>query len=153
MCGRSRLAMAAAAAICLLGGGVRPAGAVTKYFDAITGPNNGVGGSGTLTAQTTALYSTTTTGDATPVAAAATDDGVFQGTAGVVTFNTTPYALNSATVNVTGYTFTPSTTMPTVTLTTTTRSPPASTCSWTTRPRRRAGRSTSAASTGAPGRG
>ncbi len=83
--------------------------AATKYFDVTAGAGNGVGGSGTLAAQTTALYSNASTGDATLSAAAATDDGVFQGTAGTVTFSAA-YALNSATFNVSGYVLTTSTT-------------------------------------------
>ena len=93
--------LAFAAAVAALGS--LPAQGGTLYFDATAGAGNGVGGTGTLAAQTTTLYSTTTTGDATLVAAATTDDGVFQGTAGAVTLGAA-YALNSATFNVTGYT-------------------------------------------------
>ncbi len=78
----------------------------TKYFDTTAGAGNGVGGSGTLAAQTTALFSNVITGDAALSAAAATDDGVFQGTAGTVTLGAT-FTLNSAAFNVTGYTLTP----------------------------------------------
>ena len=68
-----------------------------------------MGGSGTLAAQAMALYSNTATGDAALSAAVATDDGIFQGTAGTVTFGV-GYALNSATFNTTNYVLTPGTT-------------------------------------------
>ena len=90
-----------------LGLAATDATAATKYFDSTAGAGNGVGGSGTLAAQTTALYSNTATGDAALSAAAATDDGIFQGTAGTVTFSAA-YTLNSATFNITNYVLTPS---------------------------------------------
>ena len=79
----------------------------TKYFDVTAGAGNGVGGTGTLAAQTTALFSTTATGDATLTAAVQTDDLVFQGTAGTVTFGAA-YNAASATFGTTGYVLTTS---------------------------------------------
>ncbi len=106
----SRATMAAVAATATALVGVLPAArGATKYFDTLAGAGNGVGGSGLLapiaTAQAAALYSNSSLGDATLSAAAATDDGVFQGTAGTVTVGGN-YALNSATFSVTGYTLT-----------------------------------------------
>ena len=76
-----------------------------RYFDATAGAGNGVGGSGFCIAQTTALFSSSLAGDGTLVAAAATDDGVFQGSAGTVTLIGN-YSLNSATFNTTNYVLT-----------------------------------------------
>ena len=78
--------------------------AATLYFDPTD--TTTLGGSGTFAAQTTALYSSTSAGGGTLVAAAATDTGIFQGTAGTITFSVTPYALASATFNTTNYVLT-----------------------------------------------
>jgi autotransporter-associated beta strand protein len=83
--------------------------AATKYFDSTSGAGNGVGGSGTLSSQSTALYSNASTGDATLSSAAATDNGIFQGTSGTVTFSGA-YTLSSATFNVSNYVLTTSST-------------------------------------------
>ena len=85
--------------------------AASDYFD----PNDTTptpGGSGTFTAQGTALYSTSPTGGGTLIGAATTDDAIFAGTAGLVAFTPTTgsfttYTLNSATFNTTGYTLSP----------------------------------------------
>ena len=80
----------------------------TDYFDPTD--TTTLGGSGTFAAQSTALYSSTSAGGGTLIAAATGDTGIFQGTAGTVTFSATPYALASAQFNTTGYTLTPSST-------------------------------------------
>ena len=104
---RSLPGTAAALGVALAGWCGSTVQGATVYFDP-TGATT-LGGSGTFTAQTTALYSPSAAGGGTLVAAAATDDGVFQGTAGTVTFSTA-YALNSATFNVSGYVLTPGST-------------------------------------------
>lgn len=96
-----------AAVAVTVGLGLAEAQAAPKYWDTTAGAGNGVGGSGTLSAQTTALFSNTATGDATLSAAATTDDGIFQGTPGTVTFGSN-FTLASAAFNVTGYTLTTS---------------------------------------------
>jgi autotransporter-associated beta strand protein len=88
--------------------------AATKYWDTTAGAGNGVGGTGTWTAQSTAVFSTASTGDATLSAAASTDDDVFQGTAGTITLEFNPTA-NSLTFNTSGYTLMPDASTRTVT--------------------------------------
>jgi len=83
------------------------ADAANKFWDASAGLNNGVGGSATWTNQGDLRWSNTSTGDAALSAAAATDDGIFQGTAGTVTVGG-DLTLNSWTFNVTNYVLTPS---------------------------------------------
>lgn len=62
--------------------------ASTKYWDTAAGAGNGVGGTGTWTDQTTALFSTTVTGDASLTSAATSDNVIFAGTAGTVSLGT-----------------------------------------------------------------
>lgn len=81
--------------------------AATRYWDTTAGAGNGVGGSGTWAATSTNIFSADATGSASLTTASSTDDIIFQGTAGVVTlgasftalsftFNTTGYALTTA---------------------------------------------------------
>jgi autotransporter-associated beta strand protein len=78
----------------------------TKYWDATAGAGNGVGGSATWTFQTDLRWSTTITGDAALSAAATTDAGIFDGTAGTVTIGG-DLTLASWTFNTTNYVLTP----------------------------------------------
>jgi fibronectin-binding autotransporter adhesin len=79
------------------------------FWDVSAGAGNGTGGSGTWSSQGQAIWSTTATGDATLVAAATTDPGVFQGTAGTVTISGFNPTLASWTFKTTNYVLTPST--------------------------------------------
>ncbi|MBE7158540.1 MAG: autotransporter-associated beta strand repeat-containing protein [Rhodospirillales bacterium] len=90
--------------LALLGGlGGTIASGATRYWDVSAGAGNGVGGTGTWTSQSTAIFSTTATGDATLVDAAVIDNDIFQGTAGTITLGSS-LAANSFTFNTTGYT-------------------------------------------------
>jgi len=82
--------------------GYSTADAATKYWDVLAGAGNGVGGSGSWAAQTTNIFSTTLTGDASLTSAATGDDDIFQGSAGTITLGAS-VAANSLTFNTTGY--------------------------------------------------
>ena len=71
----------------------------TKYWDVSAGLGNGVGGSGTWGT----TFSSSSTGDATLVTAATTDNIIFQGSTGTVTIGANQTVATS-TFNVTGYT-------------------------------------------------
>jgi len=90
--------------------GILPSAALTTfYWDTTAGAGNGVGGSATWTNQTNNLWSTTPTGDATLTNAAATDAGIFQGSAGTITLAGN-FTLASWTFNTTDYILTPNNT-------------------------------------------
>ena len=77
--------------------------AVNYYWDATNGLGNGVGGTGSFTTNST-TWSTTTSGDATLIALPITGDAIFQGTPGTVSISSSSPAMNSITVNISGYT-------------------------------------------------
>jgi len=94
--------------VLILGSAMVRTQAAPKYWDTTAGAGNGVGGSGTWAAQSTAFFSTASTGDATLTSAATTDDDIFQGTAGTITFSFSAPTANSFTFNTTGYAITTS---------------------------------------------